>query len=230
MLRCYAALLFACVPLLARAAPVPKEDAAARLLRVYGTAFDPDKDCAFEMTGEQLRIKIPAGRHTLNLGPDRWNAPRVARAVEGDFTVIVKVSFPIRPSEGPDASEDSTRFSTAGLAVWSERGESIRFVRREARIGRKMAESVVRSWDNQTGSNTYIGRFAKESESCYLRLERKGHRVKTDCSRNGKEWALASEIEDGWKGKVNVGVIAENGSEVTFEATFEEYQLTLPKK
>src|SRR5438093_620042 len=98
MLRCCEILVLACVPLVAVAAPVPKEVDAGRMRRSYGEAIDPDRDCKFEMLVEKLRLTIPGKPHFVErkLG----NAPRVAREVEGDFTITVRVTFPIRPAKG----------------------------------------------------------------------------------------------------------------------------------
>jgi hypothetical protein len=87
MLRCCAFLLFVCVPFGALAAPVPKEDDVARMLRIYGTVHDPDEGTEFRPSGDTLRLTLPPEKrllsHTILLTSDRSiqtvNAPRVAR-------------------------------------------------------------------------------------------------------------------------------------------------------
>src|SRR5262245_23570907 len=103
MLRCCAILVLACVPIMAIAAPIPKEDDAVRIRRVYGETIDPDRDCKFEMTGEKLRLTIPGKQHFVER--KLYNAPRVAREIEGDFTLTVRVTFPIRPAKGLEAHQ-----------------------------------------------------------------------------------------------------------------------------
>jgi hypothetical protein len=55
----------------------------------------------------------------------------------------------------------------------------------------------------------------------------------TAYSRDGKEWTPDNFIDPlpiGWGETVKVGIIAENGYKARFEATFDEYKLTQPKK
>ncbi len=63
-----------------------------------------------------------------------------------------------------------------------------------------------------------------------MRLVRKGQQIATACSRDGKEWESFAEVAIGWKGPVLVGVLAENTFREPFEATFDEYKLTVPEK
>src|SRR5262245_15369410 len=218
------------------AAPVPKEDDTARMRRIYGQTDDPDKDCAFEMVGEKLRIKIPAKHHSLNPNPGRMNAPRVVKEVEGDFTVTVRVTFPIRPAPGPEADKDFLAFATAGLIAWAD-GDSVQFVRKEHRLGQKPRESFSRRWTRIRPGEKGVSDAVRALEltggpdSAYLCLERKEQKVTASFSRDGKEWSPQNRIasvEVEWKEKVKVGVIAENGYNAAFEATFDEYKLTVP--
>src|SRR4051812_14203958 len=87
----------------ALAAPVPKEDDAARMVRVYGIAEDPDKDTGFKPSGDTLHLILPQEKRLL--GWRTANAPRVWREVRGDFTVAVRVSFPIRAEIPPKHDE-----------------------------------------------------------------------------------------------------------------------------
>jgi regulation of enolase protein 1 (concanavalin A-like superfamily) len=211
------------------AAPVPKENDAARMLRIYGTTVDPDKDCAFEMAGEKLRIMIPAKHHSRSLNSTQWNAPRVARVVEGDFTVTVRVAFPIRPLPGPDADESEDRFATAGLVVWEDNGETVWVTRSESHAVDRQERFGWNWWLNGSNRLVSVAGFDKVGEAAYLRLARKGPKLTTNFSRDGKEWTPDTRLgvlDVGWTGPVRVGVIAENGYRATFEAAFDEYRLT----
>jgi hypothetical protein len=231
----FAALLVAPVA----AAPIPKEDDAARLRRLYGVPVDPDKDCTFEMVGEKLRIKVPGKHHSLHPNPGLFNAPRVAKEVEGDFSATVRVAFPIRPSPGPEADQHAQAFATAGLVAWAEDGETVRLVRKEYRLRVRQGECFDRTWSwvgpkKGKGYNGFSSAFdVKGSESGWVRLGRSGQKLTAAYSRDGKEWTADSSadgVELGWGGKVKVGLIAENGYSAAFEAVFDEYTLTVPKK
>src|SRR5262245_45813415 len=90
-------ILFVVAPLAVRAAPVPPEDDVAKLQRAYGAWSDPEKDSRWTLKDGELRVSLP--RADRLLGVERQgatnNAPRVLREVEGDFTAVVRVSFPL---------------------------------------------------------------------------------------------------------------------------------------
>lgn len=231
MLRAvFAAMLVAPVA----AAPVPKEDDAARMRRIYGTPEDPDKDCTFKMVGDKLRIEIPAKHHSMNPNPGFMNAPRVVGEVEGDFTAVVRVTFPIRPAPGPKADEDFNKFATGGLVAWVSDEENCQVLRREQDVNGKPREKFVRCLRlrNYTGVSVGgIGPAVQDwPDAGYLRLTRDGKKLRAAHSRDGKEWKEHDAVEAGWGGKVKVGLIAENGYNAPFEVTFDEYKLTVPKK
>src|SRR5262249_28657488 len=112
----------------------PKDDAASIVRQIYGESFDPNKDAKFEPGRGWVKITIPArelpafpGR--INVNPAlqeawntaaRWqptpaNGPRVWKDVTGDFTAVVRVSFPIRPLERNKLFQPSV----AGLVAWA---------------------------------------------------------------------------------------------------------------
>src|SRR5436309_686093 len=88
------------------AAPVPPENDAARLSRIFGTKSDPSENAKYEMDGEKLRITATAWEALANMPRNAFGrpifanrfpdlrpegAPRVWREVAGDFAVIVRV-------------------------------------------------------------------------------------------------------------------------------------------
>ena len=102
------------------AAPVPKEDDAARMRRIYGSAHDPDQGAAFKPSGDTLRITLPQERRLLDAWNKIANAPRVWRDVRGDFTVSARVSFPVREKVPPRHIQGEDACAGGGLVVWAE--------------------------------------------------------------------------------------------------------------
>lgn len=229
MLRCSALLLFACVPIFAFAAPLPKESEAARMRRIYGEIIDKDKDCTFDMAGDKLRIKIPGKEHFVER--KLFNAPRVAREYEGDFTVTVRVTFPIRPAKGLEAHQAANAIASAGVIAWSDDGEMVWIMRAEFPIGKEQRQGFLsnRVRPNVNEYHNLYGLNLEHTEAAYLRLERKGNKVSPTYSPDGKKWYSTFEVEVGWGKKVKIGMIAENGYKSPFLATFDEYKVEQSK-
>lgn len=224
------------------AAPVPKEDDAARLARVYGGKSDPAGDARFEMTGERLRIVIP-GR-TVPRRPERgesetpqqqamwsWkptppNAPRVWREVAGDFTATVRASFPLRPKSRP---EEYWLPRTAGLVAWAGEKDHAAVFRCEGLAKGQVIDEFRAVLTHLVGVRIAAA-HAERSDAGYLRMRRAGKVVTGSYSGDGKEWTdfLPDDVE--WPATVKVGVYAKHLTDVQFDAVFDEYTLTVPKK
>jgi regulation of enolase protein 1 (concanavalin A-like superfamily) len=209
------------------AAPAPMEEEAEKLRRLYGTWTDPDKDCRFMLKEGTLRISVPAADHFL--GTERPsaknNAPRVLNEVEGDFTAVVRVTFPV-PEKVP---ERFWPYCSGGLVAW-ESEKAYLFVRRSGGEANGLRESV---WCHQvlgTENSLRWKGLGKPGESAFLRLKRDGNKVVAGWSRDGKAWKDFEAAEVAWGAKVRVGVAAENCLGMPVEITFDEYSLTQPKK
>jgi regulation of enolase protein 1 (concanavalin A-like superfamily) len=230
MLRCCTIVVLACVPIVVIAAPIPKEDDAARIRRAYGETIDPDRDCKFEMKSEKLRLTIPGKQHFLER--KLHNAPRVAREIEGDFTLSVRVTFPIRPAKGLEAHQADSAIASAGVIAWSDDDdEMVWILRSEFPLGGEQRQGFLsnRVKPKVNEYHTLWGLNLEQTEAAYVRLERNGNKVSPTYSGDGKKWDSTFEVEVGWGKKVKVGLIAENGYKVPFVATFDEYKLEQPK-
>src|SRR4051812_32834403 len=97
------------------------EEKKPQTIKGWGTVVDPDGDCRVEEKDGTLTITVAKTHHDLTYQEigNRFNAPRVVREVEGDFTMQVKVpKFPM-----PDADAEATGlypFMSAGLLVWQD--------------------------------------------------------------------------------------------------------------
>jgi hypothetical protein len=218
------------------AAPVPKENDAARLARVYGTPYEFKGPSSYKMDGEQLRVflgapdvvppdvldrrgRMAAVRRVLR-SESPIGAPRVWREVKGDFTLITKVVF-------PGDTDDRRRTSgprVAGVLAWSESDNHITLVRAGDR-----GSSVQLSFTHPNGARGAEAAFDAPPAELLLRLRRVGATVTSGYSLDGKKWT--DFFPDGveWGQTIRVGVYAKNLSDAPFEAAFSASTLTVPK-
>src|SRR5262245_2460185 len=93
-------IILACALLLGTtvAAPVPPPKPAPRpWCHGWGEPLDPVGGCRFRRDGAALRIDLPGGeKNWLAMFAGDWDAPRLLREIEGDFTIQVRaaVSLP----------------------------------------------------------------------------------------------------------------------------------------
>ena len=220
--------LLACPPFAAMAAPIPPEDDRTKLQRMYGTWADPDKDCSFKLNGGELKISIPATEHRMKevgLGAPS-NAPRTLREVDGDFTAVLRVAFPIPPQRGP---RGPWLFFSGGLLAWESDAEYF-VVRRCGGSFNGSREAICGQQGSGKENHLTIQGFDEPAGAAFVRLKREGNKVGAGWSRDGREWKDLTQRDVTWGGKVKVGVMAENILPVPVEVTFDQYSLVQPKK
>lgn len=220
-------ILLVCFPFAVSAAPVPPDDDVAKLARAYGAWTDPDKDCKYALKEGELRISLPKAWHLL--WPSREgstnNAPRVLREVEGDFTAVVRVAFPL-PKQIP---KDFWPYCAGGLIAW-ESDKAHLIVRRSGGEVNRCAEAIFSTHNTANICSMTIQSLDKQSESVYLRLKREGNQATTAWSRDGKKWKESDPVDVAWGAKMKVGVVAENCLNDPVEIVFDQYSLTQQKK
>ncbi len=241
MLRYLPLLVFLLAPL-AIAAPIPKENDAARMTRIYGVKSDPTETATFNMLGDKLRITTPAWadlatmprnarglvidrtRSLPDFGP-RWT-PRVWQELPGDFTLVVRVGFPGANNKPPQESYGRG----AGLVIWADSGDHFALVRHAKT--QPLASEFVQTLYRYPGSYRTGGNSLNldAGDPLFLRLVRDEQIVTAAYSKDGKTWESFSPDGVEWKKPVNVGVYVKNLSDAPFEAVFDEYKLTVPKK
>jgi hypothetical protein len=244
-------LLIALVALPVVAAPVPKENDAARMVRIYGTRADPKDDAKYEMQSDALRVLSPARelpppevrgerptpeqRELSSWKPTPDGGSRVCREVSGDFTATVRVSFRLRPAPAP---APGVRWlpRAAGLVAWSGDNDHVGIARFES-LSRGAAPGGLQVRDgfqsiltHPRGVRIASGSPEDQADAGYVRLKRAGKMVTGAYSRDGKDWTefLPDEVE--WKGDVKVGVYVKHFTDAPFAVTFDEYTLITPKK
>jgi regulation of enolase protein 1 (concanavalin A-like superfamily) len=218
------------------AAPVPRERDEDRMKRIYGTVIDPDGDCSFKMAGEKLRIRVD-GPHFLLRG--RWSNPVcVMREVEGDFSAEVRVDCS-KPPEWKRPPDVFDTFAYAGLLVWPDEDNELDLARgwRSESLGGRVH---VSSHYNQTGRGRveWFGVRADGSpdgtvtdeKPTRLRITRTRDRFSCSYKSDGGDWVSAGEFDLEFPARVKVGVYVELYAGNGFEADFDQYTVTRPKK
>ena len=228
MLRPLAAVLVMATAV--AAAPVPKgESEAQRIEKLFGTPVDPDKDCAIKLDRTALVVTIPDTPHALT--DERHNAPRVVRAVRGDFAARVKVACRLPPGPAPGCVPCS-----AGLLAYRDDGtfaryEVIRLV--HGPVGQLMGQNFTDG--KACGGIGMADNRADPAAVLWLRLIRRGVDLEYAVSYDaGAVWNTYGQSQ--WAGlgaDLKVGVFAAHEGRAGFTATFEDFTvepLTEPKK
>jgi regulation of enolase protein 1 (concanavalin A-like superfamily) len=206
----------------ARAAGAPEfEPLTGKELAGWGTAIDPGEDCEIKPESKTLTVKVPGKFHDLNPDSGKLNAPRIVRAVEGDFVITVKVAGDFKPG-GQSTNPKGVPYNGAGILVWSDPDNFIRLERgamlRQGKIGTYIA------FEEREGGYrgaVHNGRF--QAGDCYLRLERKGSRIFGSVSSDGSKWLRLKPIDTVWPANLKVGLTAINSSSEPFSVRFEEF-------
>jgi regulation of enolase protein 1 (concanavalin A-like superfamily) len=189
----------------------------------WGDPIDPDKDTTIGLDGSVLTIAVPAGTHELKPAPARCNAPRVLRDVEGNFEVSVKLSETNDAViEQPDGT--SNRAYGAGLVVWQDERNFVSFFRVSNGDAAKDGASDFAVEYFKDGQPTTYGSVVKLSGSggldTWLRLTRRGDKMKTEISFDGKTWTEFAAMPVRLSSRMRLGVFATNVSKQPFEARF----------
>lgn len=200
----------------------PKAEAVGKELAGWGSAVDPDGDCELGPDGAALVVKVPGTLHDLNADIDKFNAPRVLRDVEGDFSMTVKVAGDFKP--GPKSNNPkSVPYNGGGLVVWRDSDNYIRLER--GAIVRKEKLGTFATFEEREGGSRgaqHNGTLAPGP--VWLRLERRGSRVAGFTSKDGRQWTALRPIDTVWPDEIKVGLVAVNSSNEPLAVRFEDLQ------
>lgn len=229
----------------ALAAPVPKARDEAFRQAPWGRPIDPDKDCQFAFTKGSVTIALPGKPHDYDPDSGRTNAPRLLRAVEGDFLAEVRVRGEWQAAGKEDRHSVSPSVTAGLLLVGQKEGQGCF----RAAFGtylwnqRQLALAVVgvsRPGPSPTsywyGTGPELRPWARGATgAAYLRMERRGDEVSCSISADGKRWQPLSPHkldprEEGepfrFRGAARVGVAAFTTSTKPAKVTFDNFKLT----
>jgi len=201
----------------------PKPEAQGKELAGWGKAVDPDGDCQIKAEDNALAITIPgATLHDLNADIDKYNAPRVLREVEGDFSIQVKVVGDFKPGT-KSMNPKSLPFNGGGLFGWRDSDNFIR-LERGAVINSKGKLGTFAIFEEREGGSRGAGHNGPLTPgTAYLKLERRGSRIYGFTSKDGQHWAQLRPIDTKWPAQLKVGVDAINSGNEPFTVRFEDF-------
>ena len=222
-------LLFA-LPLMALAAPVPKETDQAKLAKLFGTPVDPAKDCKFTLDGTKLTITAGKGDHDLSVQNKAMDAPRVLKEIDGDFEMTVKVSADYPKGAKAGTERAPLVFYGAGLLVWDDEKHYVRL--EKAYVDRLDGTPTYTygSWELFAGGEWKRQGSRSDftfdtADTAHFKLARKGGTFTASISKDGKEWKDLDPIEAEMGKKLKVGVAAVHICDTGFDAVFDGYEL-----
>lgn len=229
MLRILVALLF--LPVFVVAAPVPK--AVPKLEEVFGEIVDEKDGCKYEMSkGGVLTITVPAVEKDAKVERESFRPGLVAREVEGDFMVTVRIA--ILPSASAKVTgKEKDAEVVAGVAV--AKADDPQY----GALGGMGQWSVDKSWsgrffdsrkpDKTSSSSGSWDLKLKQDDCLTVRLTRRSDRVLTEFKIAGEWQGFSNRRIEGMTGSVRVGPVAFGCLDKEFSATFDEYKIELLK-
>jgi serine/threonine protein kinase len=180
----------------------------------WGKVVDPRGDCSVRFTNDRLTIQVPGGKpHNLTPLPMyNLDAPRVLQDVDGNFRVQVRV-LPFAPPL-PDAAgrPGGISFTAAGLVVWQDDKNFLRFERMcigEGEGGRpQLYAELFKDGQKVGGAQDWLPEGVT-----YFQIERRGDRFDLRYSKDGKAWPSAAEgVTLALAQRLRVGVQAANST------------------
>jgi regulation of enolase protein 1 (concanavalin A-like superfamily) len=212
--RCHYALVFALLLAAVTARGADKQ------VEGWGTWVDPDGDCKVAARGDKLLVTVPGKVHDLwpeSTKPDEAvNAPRIVRAVDGDFTMQVLVDGKVGGSK---------LYRSGTLVVWHDGDNFVRFDRACGSNGR------LYCWLHVFRDKKRVVSLQKEPVKdvpTVLRLQRAGDRLRASFSQDGGKtfFKYPEHKIEHLPGKVQAGVAALNAGDQPFTAEFRDFTVT----
>jgi regulation of enolase protein 1 (concanavalin A-like superfamily) len=225
MPRLSAAVLLAALTALAAwgaPAPLPKR---GDWCTGWDKPVDPLGGCRFRRRGGELTVTGAGKARLLAPRKGRLTAPRLLRAVEGDFVVQVRLAATFRRAGRPP---QGATFQ-AGLLLTDGRAY-VRWVRHEylALVAGLLYGSDIRRRSEQTWCEADV----PLARPFYLRLERRGDELRAAYSQDGRKWLQMGVAPGGvtLRRKAKAGVFVEATVPGAFKVTFDRFKLTPLRK
>jgi hypothetical protein len=213
---------------------VPKEEpapppAVADPAAGWAEFVNPAGDCAVAQEKGRVTITVPGTHHNLNPLPEFNNlsAPRLLQEVEGDFVLQARV-LPFPRPEANTSSNGRNSFVGAGLVVWLDGKNFVRFVRgANGETGRL----VVTIEHYQEGHLLQEHSINIADQATDLRVERHESSfrflVHSDIPKG--EWTeIPTRPKVKLPAKLKVGLLAVNSTTKVFAGQWEQLRLTDP--
>jgi regulation of enolase protein 1 (concanavalin A-like superfamily) len=199
-------------------------EATGTTLAGWGEAIDPGHDCTITPGAPgSLTIAVPGTLHDLNSDIGKFNAPRVVREVNGDFTAIVKVDGTFKPG-AKGTSKTSVPVNAGGLFVWRDAENYIR-LERMAMFRNGKVTTAINFEEREGGHRGAVHNKVVPNGTIYLRLQRKGNQITASISDDGQVFEALRPIDTIWPSKLKVGLSAINSAADPMTVQFSGFSL-----
>jgi regulation of enolase protein 1 (concanavalin A-like superfamily) len=206
--------------------PQPAKPVGTLTAKGWDTFIDPAGDCKFTLDKDKLTLKVPGTDHALCIERHQMNAPRVLRAVEGDFIVQVKVSGEY-PNGSTSVVEGRRAFHGAGLVLWQDENTYVRLER--AKVTLDDQNPSYASFElRKDGKFERVGDGSEvplADQDTFLRLERHGDKVCAGVGADGVHWTWFEPLDVALAKKLQVGIVAGQNTSTGFAPEFSEFRL-----
>jgi len=234
-------LLLLVTPLVAVAAPVPKETDVAKMKRLFGELADAKKGYDFTLDDDKLVVKVAGGssKESAYWEKSKLAPPRVEREVTGDFEARVQLEF--APPKGKAVAAGESPAAVAGLCIQTESGQNwylgpifqksdqknatadgwgmSHFLRKEK------TELISRA--NQGVESSAAGDFKYQAkEKPHVTFRREGDVIKFKIGEGAKLEASDFGFKHKLGETVKVGVFVMSNATTECQATFTEFAVT----
>ncbi|HEV3143576.1 MAG TPA: family 16 glycoside hydrolase, partial [Gemmataceae bacterium] len=196
----------------------------------WGKVIDPNRDCKFTGTKNEVAITVPAGHHNLNPAEPFQNlsAPRVLQNVKGDFDVQVQV-LPFTLPAPKTATTGINSFVGAGLLVWQDSQNFIRLLRagNGESWGRRPFAALEIFRDGKPAFTRYVYNMADEPTS--LRAVRRGKSWEFFFSNDGENWTeIPCKFDPFFANDLELGIAATNSTTAEHVARLRKFDVKEP--
>ena len=214
-----------------RVAPAGAQEAAKSSFEGWGDAVNPDRDCRFrpESGARTLTITVPAKAHLLSAEGrhPKLNAPRILRAVKGDFAAQVTVLGEVRP--GPGATSPYAPYHGAGLLIWRDAKNYIRLER--AAFIKDGAFSPYVNFEQRKDGRLASSEGGPSADApLVLRLERLGGEITGSYHTPGGPTKSLPPLAAAYPEALRVGILAVNAADNPLDAVFQDFAVELKEK
>ncbi|BCU76738.1 hypothetical protein [Luteolibacter sp. LG18] len=209
----------------AQEAPLPAPELAG-----WGAPTDPDGDCKISVVEDALQMEVPGGKaHDLAAEIDTTNAPRVLQAVNGDFTLQVKVDGKFSPGE-ESTKASRTGYNGAAIIAMMNADNVVTLARAVLHNGSEevpYANFEIRSEGKLLRMGSTGDQELPKDGPVYLRLERRGDKFLAATSSDGTTWKTLTpkDVPGDWSQELQVGLAAISTSKEPFTPRFSKLQL-----
>jgi regulation of enolase protein 1 (concanavalin A-like superfamily) len=210
-------------PLLATAAPVPKETDKEKIEKQFGTIDDPEKDCTFALDAGKLTITMKGGKeYTWDRDEKVTNCPRLTKEVKGDFVVTAKVSAEL--AEKAEKAVGKWAEAGAGVIVIGDKNFARRTGMHDFRTDRRSLAITIPNLEGPGG----LG-LDSAGNGVWVRLTRKGEWLTAAFSLDGKKWKDTVSTGSMKDETYRVGVYGCSNSKDDTTVTVSEFGIEQPK-